>query len=655
MAVSSLPRKPVDVLDRPERHVEPPTPLERLWRWVRAPLHLPDRCQRWRLRAALPTIHRHGERLATLDELSLNDHILSLRRRLLAHGLTTRLIRETFATVREVAWRELGMAHHDVQLIGGLALLEGCIAEMPTGEGKTLTATLPAATAALAGVPVHIITVNDYLASRDAESMGPVYDRLGLRVGAIVHEMEPMHRRSAYSADITYCTNKELVFDYLRDGRELKQDRTPLLAHAARLKGALDDQRLLLKGLHFAIVDEADSVMLDEARTPLVLSGQDTTDPVDIALIDEVLELAGKFQEDEHFVREKNQLHLTEKGKKALAEQAEQRLEEQGIQNGWLGRARREWLLHQALVARHQIQRDRHYLVRDGQVQIIDEHSGRVLADRRWERGLQQMIERLEGCEPSDPNRTLARLTYQRFFRRYQHLAGMTGTAHEVRSELWRTYRLRVVSIPPHKPSQRVDLGVTTFKADDGHRWHYVARRARELTASGRPVLIATVSLADSEVLSSVLAQLGLDHSVLNARQNEEEADVIAAAGQCEAITVATSMAGRGTDIALEPAAREAGGLHIIIAGLHDASRIDRQIAGRCARQGDPGSVEWVLFDQSTLLNEIQGWQRHLGPLHKRLKLAQNQRERRHARERARLLEADWREADQLGFSGRSE
>lgn len=305
MAVSSIPRSPVDTLDRPERHVEPPTTLEKLWRALRTPLHLPGPCQRSFLHAALPSIHVYADQLSGLEDDTLNDHILSLRRRLLATGLTTKLTHEAFATVREVAWRELGMAHHDVQLMGGLALLEGRIAEMPTGEGKTLTAVLPAATAALAGVPVHIITVNDYLASRDAESMTPIYHRLGLNVGAIVHEMMPTERRVAYATDITYCTNKELVFDYLRDGRELNQDRTPLLAHAAMLKGALDESRLLLRGLHFAIVDEADSVMLDEARTPLVLSGRDATDPVDIALIDEVLALAGRFQEDEHFVREK--------------------------------------------------------------------------------------------------------------------------------------------------------------------------------------------------------------------------------------------------------------------------------------------------------------------------------------------------------------
>lgn len=654
MTASLLQRYPVDVLHRPERLVQPPGALETPWHRIRAVCRLPDAWQRWRLRRALPAIHRHAVRLAELEAPALDAHIESLRQRLLADGLTSGLAREAFATVREVARRELGMAHHDVQLLGGLTLLEGKVAEMPTGEGKTLTATLPAATAALAGVPVHVVTVNDYLAGLDAQSMTPIYARLGLTVGVVTHERSPRQRRAAYAADITYCTNKELVFDYLRDGRELGHEHTPLQAHAASLKGGLERRQLLLRGLHFAIVDEADSVMLDEARTPLILSGPDEGEPLDIALIDEVLTLSGRYREGEEFMRESGRLHLTEAGKLLLAEQAERQLATQGERSGWLGKARREWLLQQALVARHQFQRDRHYLVRDGQVQIIDEHTGRVLADRRWERGLQQMVERLEGCQPSEPNRTLARLTYQRFFRRYQHLSGMTGTAREVQGELWWSYRLRVVRIPPHRPSQRRQLGVRIF-TDDASRWQWVADRAGQLAARRRPVLIATASLADSEALSHVLESLGLEHAVLNARQDASEAEVVAVAGRTGAITVATSMAGRGTDIALEDDAREAGGLHVIIAGRHDASRIDRQIAGRCARQGDPGSVEYALSEQEPLLDELAGWQRHVGSLAARLSVAQRHRERRHARERKRLLDADWRESELLGFSGKTE
>ena len=654
MTSAMILRSPVGALERPERHIAPPTALDRAWRWIRSPLHLPEACQRWRLRASLPGIHRHARYLIDLDDLALDRHIDELRHRLLARGLNAALTREAFATVREVAWRELGLAHHDVQLMGGLALLEGRIAEMPTGEGKTLTATLPAATAALAGIPVHLVTVNDYLARRDAETMTPIYRRLGLRAEAVVHELSPAQRRRAYAADVTYCSNKELVFDYLRDGRELGTARTPLLAHAARLKGSIDERKLLLRGLHFAIVDEADSVMLDEARTPLVLSGRDVDDPVDILLIDEMLALAGRFEEGRHFVREKAQLHLTELGMQTLTEQAESQRDSRDHQGRWQGRARREWLLQQALIARYLFQRDRHYLVSDGRVQIIDEHSGRVLADRRWERGLQQMIERMEGCEPSDPNRTIARLTYQRFFRRYQHFAGMTGTAREVRGELWRTYRIRVVTIPPHQPSQRRNLKERFFETS-ASRWTWVAKRASCLADKGRAVLVSTASLADSEALSRVLTEQGRKHTVLNARQDEEEAAIISVAGRSGAITVATSMAGRGTDIALSREAREAGGLHVIIAGRHDASRVDRQIAGRCARQGDPGSVELALSEDDALLEELEGWQRHLGALPNRLLRAQRQRERRHARDRARLLAADWREGDLLGFSGQGE
>ncbi|MGQ4879965.1 DEAD/DEAH box helicase [Billgrantia sp. LNSP4103-1] len=645
----ALMKLPADVLARPERTLLPPGSLERPWHWLRSKLHRPAALRRLGLRAYLPGIHRHAVYLAALGPQGIDEERDALRLRLLRHGVTPRLARCAFALVREVSRRELGMAHHDVQLLGGLAMLGGRIAEMHTGEGKTLTATLPAATAALAGIPVHVITVNDYLAARDAELMRPVYRALGLSVAVVVHGMTPHERRAAYAADVVYCTNKELVFDYLRDTQLLGRHRHPLQAHAARLVGELRDERLLLRGLHFAIVDEADSVMLDEARTPLILSGPSGNDVLDIGMLDEALKLAGEFEESEHFLREKGQIHLTERGRQRLTEQA------QGLTgSGWVGRSRREWLIQQALVARHRFQRDHHYLVRDGKVQIIDEHTGRVMADRSWEKGLQQMIERLEGCEPSDPSVTLARITYQRFFRRYHHLSGMTGTAREVRSEFWRTYRLRVVAIPPHRPSKRQHWPtVCVARAQD--KWEWIVERARELAGQGRAVLIATVNLADSEALSRRLTGAGIDHAMLNARQDAEEAKTVARAGSKGAVTVATSMAGRGTDVSLDAVVKSAGGLHVIVAGHHDASRVDRQIAGRCARQGDPGSVEFVVSEEDTLLEELEGWQRHLGRLPTRLRRAQRRREARHARERARLLEADWREDEQLGFSGKSE
>ena len=648
-----LTRGPADVISRAERPVSAPGALERAWHGLRASLGGPSSVRRWVLRCRLPVIHWHARQLSRLDDTALDAQAGLLRQALRRRGVVGWLWPRAFALVREVARRELGMAHHDVQLLGGMVLLKGQVAEMQTGEGKTLTATLPAATAALAGIPVHIITVNDYLASRDADKMGPVYARLGLSVASVVHGMTPAERRRAYSADVVYCTNKELVFDYLRDTQELGTRRHPLSAHAARLQGRLTSHRLLLRGLHFAIVDEADSVLMDEARTPLILSGPAGEGVLDIALVDEAIAMAKRFVEDEHFVREQGQLLLTDSGKRYLESQVE-RLSRQSMAGHWQGRSRQQWLIQQALLAQHHFQRDVHYLVRDGKVLIIDEHTGRVMEDRRWEKGLQQMIERREGCEPSDPNITLARLTYQRFFRRYRHLSGMTGTAREVRRELWTTYRQRVVTVPPHRPGRR-RLGKVMRCDTKAAKWEWICQRLPSLVAQGRAVLVTTVSLADAEALSARLKANDIAHRILSARQDADEAAVVAAAGAPGAVTLATSMAGRGTDIPLDPVTRGAGGLHVILAGHHDAARIDRQIMGRCARQGDPGSVEWVLSEEDELLTELDGWQRRLGRLATRLRRAQQTRERRHARERARLLEADWREDDQLGFSGRGE
>ncbi|SES23695.1 protein translocase subunit secA [Vreelandella subterranea] len=651
----ALLKLPADVINRPERRFEPPGSLEPAWQRLRARLSWPGWLRLLARRAMLPLIHRHARRVAELDAAGLNAYRDVLRCRLLAKGISPWRTAEAFALIREVAWRELGMAHHDVQLLGGLTLLAGQVAEMQTGEGKTLTATLPAATAALAGIPVHLVTVNDYLAGRDAESMRPIYTALGLSVGGIVHDLNPRQRRAVYAADVVYCTNKELLFDYLRDTQLLGNDRRPLMAQAARLQQRLDHRRLLLRGLHYAIIDEADSVMLDEAGTPLILSGPAPQDALDMQLIDELLALAGDFVEGLDFVREQAGLHLTDVGRERLEYQAESLFASNNESSGWLGRSRREWLLQQALMAHYHFQRDHHYLVRDGKVQIIDEHTGRVMADRSWEKGLQQMIERLEGCEPSDPNVTLARLTYQRFFRRYHHLAGMTGTAHEVRHELWRTYRLRTVPIPPHRRSRRRWLGHTCVNTII-EKWQRVAVHARQRADQGQPVLIATVTLGESEALSAELDRQGIAHTTLNARQDAEEADVVSRAGVAGAITVATSMAGRGTDIALDAASAAAGGLHVIIAGHHDASRVDRQIAGRCARQGDPGSVEFIVSVEDGLLDEFEDdWQPFSGSPVARLRRAQSRREARHARSRARMARNDWREDDLLGFSGKGE
>ncbi|WP_328732163.1 hypothetical protein [Vreelandella azerica] len=323
-------------------------------------------------------------------------------------------------------------------------------------------------------------------------------------------------------------------------------------------------------------------------------------------------------------------------------------------QHNSIQKAKLEWLAHQALVARHQIIKDRHYLVKDKRILIIDEHNGRVLSDRRWAKGLQQLLEVLEGCERTPPNETIAQITFQRFFRRYHHLSGMTGTAKEVKKELWQTYGRPFLAIPPHQKNRRQKGSVHNFD-NNGSRWKWVAQQALEKSREGRPVLITTVNVNDSEELSKLLADYISHHDVLNARQDSNEADVIGRAGYSGSVTIVTSIAGRGTDIKLDDAAKALGGLHIIAAGFHDAARIDRQIEGRCARQGDPGSIEWAISEEDTILDELQGWHKHVGRLYQRQKKAQRLREKRHAQQRARMLRADWKSSERLGFSGRLE
>lgn len=464
--------------------------------------------------------------------------------------------------------------------------------------------------------------------------------------------MSHAERKEAYAADIVYCTNKELVFDYLRDKQELAKVEHPMMAHSARLRGALDGRRLLLRGLHFAIVDEADSVLLDEARTPLVLSGRSPGDGLDIHVIDKALDVAKSYVDGLDFVKERGSIYLTSRGKERLEESLAGLLGSRS--GGWLGRSRREWLIQQALLACHHFRRDQHYLVKDGKVQIIDEQTGRTMPDRSWQKGLHQMIERLEGCKASDSSDTLSRLTYQRFFRRYYHLCGMTGTASEVKSEIWVTYRMKVVSIPPNRESQR-KYYPTVLQESYFERAQWISRRIIYFTAKGRPVLVTTVTLADAERLSEELERSGIEHRVLSARQDANEAEVIAMAGVTGSVTLATSMAGRGTDIALDANARAAGGLHVIIAGRHDSSRVVRQIAGRCARQGDPGSVEMVVLRDEPILSELDGIAFQVGSHSRRLRRAQKHREKRFERERSKLLVADWKESELLGFSGRGE
>jgi preprotein translocase subunit SecA len=520
---------------------------------------------------------------------------------LVRHGLREDLVAEVFGLVREASTRHIGLRHFPVQLMGGLALLRGQLVEMQTGEGKTITALLPAVTAALCGIPVHVVTVNDYLAQRDFEWLKPVYEALGVTVGIVQHGQDPTTRRKAYGCDVTYCTNKELAFDYLRD--------TIALRAAGRQKSFGDwahsedgSTPLLLRGLCYAIVDEADSVLIDEARTPLIISSQgDSGEEADRYRT--ALELAGILVATEDFIiREKERAaRLTPKGAEKLAKFAS------NLDGLWRSRRAREELLEQALSAIHLYQRDKHYIVTEDKVQIVDEFTGRVLADRSWERGLQQIIEVKELREITAPRHTLAQITYQRFFRRFLWLSGMTGTATEVAKECKAVYNLGVTKVPTNRPILRKDLGVRVFRTDE-QKWDSVVASATQAKLAGRPVLIGTRSVAASEFLSQRFDKLGLDHTVLNARVDGSEAAIIADAGSRGKITIATNMAGRGTDIRLAEGVKEVGGLHVILTEFHESPRIDRQLFGRAGRQGDPGTFEALVSVEDELFQRFTKW-----------------------------------------------
>jgi len=617
-----------------------------------------------RLQVMVELAGRHERRLAAAGDAELVALARGMRARLRRGGFAPELVGECFALVREAASRTLGKRHYPPQLMGGWALLQGKLVEMATGEGKTFAATLPACTVALAGYPVHVITVNDYLAGRDAEEMGPLYRFLGLSVGVVVQGMQRLERREAYARSVTYCCNKELAFDYLRDRAALARRASRLHLALEGLRGeATRDAELVLRGLHYGIVDEADSVFIDEARTPLILSA--TTRAVDERdQCAQALELAGRLEMGRDFALDlaERSVTLTSAGKTKVAAYAA------GLEGVWTSVRASEELATQALSALILFRRDEHYVVSEGKVQIVDESTGRVMPDRSWERGLHQLIEAKEGCELSERRETLARLTYQRLFRRYLRLAGMTGTAKEVAREIASVYRLDVVRVPLHRPLARVDRGARHF-ATLAEKWRAVADSVeREARGEGRPVLIGTRSVRASEELSAVLAQRGIEHALLNAKQDQAEADVIALAGEAGRVTVATNMAGRGTDIRLGAGVVERGGLHVILTEYHDSRRIDRQLFGRCGRQGDAGSCEAIVsLEDDTfavyapravrLVARLRANRRSLpGGIYAGLRvLAQFAAEQRSAYARVQNLKLDQRLEEVLAFSGRGE
>ena len=612
----------------------------------------------------LTLVNEEGQRLAGLTDKQIRDLVPDLRRRLYSEGLEDHLVARAFAMVREIAGRRLGIRPFDVQLLGGRVMLEGKIAEMETGEGKTLTATLPACAAALAGIPVHIVTVNDFLVSRDATWMEPVYRFFGLTVGTITEGMAPEERRSAYACNMTYGTNKQVVFDYLKDRLMLGRDTMPMQLQLEGLHAEHSrTNRLLLRGLCFVIVDEVDSVLVEEARTPLIISSKGDSSQEE-QLYTEAIVMARQLVTASDFsIRPReHDVELTEQGRRRAVALAEP------YGGVWMGTRRREELIRRALSAIYLYQRDKQYLVRDGKVQIIDEYTGRVMADRSWERGLHQMIEAKERCAITGNQETLARISYQRFFRRYLRVAGMTGTVREVARELWAVYRLPVVTIPTNRPVQRQGLPEEVYLTAE-EKWAAIVDTVRRLHAEGRPILVGTRSVAASEHLSSLLSVSGLGHRVLNARQDQEEAEVIAKAGERGRITVATNMAGRGTDIRLAPDVVELGGLHVLATERHDSRRIDRQLFGRCGRQGDPGSYQVIVSLEDEIFQELfKGgalWLRRFFPesgkplprwIGDRLvDFAQWAAERHNGNIRRQLLRVDEQLSDMLAFTGRGE
>jgi len=609
-------------------------------------------------------VHEQDATLRNLLEPAFQAHVREVRARLASSGFQNYGSAAGFALVREATRRRLGMAHYDTQLIAGDIMLSNQLAEMATGEGKTLTAALTAATAALAGMPVHVITANDYLVERDAQTLAPVYAALGLSVGTVIQKMDQTQRRAAYACDITYCTAKELVFDYLRDRLVRRNVASDLHERVRRIDGTQTEQSsLLLRGLWMALIDEADSILIDEARTPLVLS-QSRINVQQLNYLRQAQQLADRLKQGIEY-----RLHPAESRVELTAAGCAQ-VDRHGEAIGglWRDRRHREEVISMALAARHLFLRDRHYIVRDDEIIMIDQNTGRLAPGRVWSRGLHQLIEAKEGCAPTGDQETIAQITYQRFFPRYLRLGGMSGTLHEARDELYSVYGLSIQRVPLRKASRRIYLPPRMF-ATRSEKWQAVVQRVTELGGSGRPVLVGTDSVADSEQLSRLLRQCNLKHAVLNARDDSEEARTVARAGQPGQITVTTNMAGRGTDIALAPAVAEAGGLHVICCQHNASARIDRQLQGRCARQGDPGSVETILSLEDGLIARywpawaraaLSWWMRAGRRLPAWLakllaQLPQDAEERRQRRERRLLLEVDDRAEKRLSFAGHGE
>lgn len=514
-------------------------------------------------------------KLAGLSDASLQEKTFEFKNRLANGETLDDILPEAFAVVREASRRVTGMRHFDVQLLGGIVLHRGDIAEMRTGEGKTLVATLPVYLNALTGKGVHVVTVNDYLATRDSEDMGRIYKFLGLSVGLIVHDLTYDQRRRAYNADVTYGTNNEFGFDYLRDNMVISADQ------------------MVQRPLNYCIVDEVDSILIDEARTPLIISGpgEKSTD-----LYYTLAGIVKTFTKDDYTMDEKQKtIAPTDSG----VAKVEKML---GISNMFDNdHLDLNHLVIQALRARFMMHRDKDYVVKNGEIVIVDEFTGRLMFGRRYSDGLHQSIEAKENVKVQGESKTLATITFQNYFRMYDKLAGMTGTAKTEEDEFNKIYKLDVYVIPTNKPAIRRDLPDVIYKTKNA-KYLAVVREVKKRHATGQPILVGTTSINQSEILSQLLDKENIVHNVLNAKYHEKEAEIIKNAGQKGMVTIATNMAGRGTDIKLGPGVAELGGLMIIGTERHESRRIDNQLRGRAGRQGDPGTTQFFLSLEDDLM-----------------------------------------------------
>ncbi len=615
------------------------------------------------LRRIAEVMQAAREPLQALDDASLRQQFAEAALALRGLGrlsvLAEPAMARLMACIGEACQRHFGFRPHPVQVAGAEVLLSGRLAEMNTGEGKTLVAGIAATAMAATGAAVHVVSTNDYLARRDCEEMQPLFRFFGLSAGVVVGGMEDVLRRPAYRHPICYVAGKELVFDYLKDrlaGHGQMPTRVSLLRQLGQEAAEAAGQEPLLPALHFAIVDEADSVLIDEARTPMILS-RETPGLHEEALLQWAIRQARALEAGRHYrITDQRQVELLPAAHGACEPLPE------GVARAWQSLPWRALILRQALSALHLYQLDQHYIIAEGKVQIVDESSGRVMADRSWEQGLHQLIEVKEGLAITQGRDTLARMTFQRFFRRYFLLSGLTGTAAEAAREMYRVYGLRVARVPPNRPSRRRRLADEVHAEADA-RWQAVARDAQQASRRGQPVLVGTRSVEASERVAREFEALSLAHTVLNARQDAEEAAIVARAGQAGRVTIATNMAGRGTDIKLSAEAREAGGLHVILTEFHESPRVDRQLFGRAGRQGDPGTARAIVCSRDGLFAPLQGWRtgllRSLRGAPRRWLLrwlvssAQSRAEGQALRVRMQTLKQDRELARTLGFAGK--